>query len=142
VFDQLHVSAPKSHRICLIVDDSLTVRRVAGRILRDLHVEVDEAPDGQSALDKCQARMPESILLDWNMPVMSGIEFLRNLRQLDGGQYPKVIMCTTQTDVEHVKQAFDAGADQFIMKPFDADTLGAKVLKSFEPILAAEGNSP
>ncbi|KAA6464405.1 response regulator [Acidobacteria bacterium AB60] len=136
MFDQHHASTPNSLKHCLIVDDSPTVRKVAARILRGLEIEVEEAPDGQSALETCRVRMPQSILLDWNMPVMTGIEFLRNLRRMDGGLKPKVIMCTTQTDVEHVKEAFDAGADEYIMKPFDAEILSAKVLRCFEGVAA------
>jgi two-component system chemotaxis response regulator CheY len=117
----------KTNGRCLIVDDSPTVRRIAGRILRSFNMEVDEAGDGQEALDKCLQGMPETILLDWNMPVMDGLEFLRALRQTEGGGAARVIMCTTETDVTHVQQAFDAGANEYIMKPFDAAMLREKV---------------
>jgi two-component system chemotaxis response regulator CheY len=121
-------SGTKTTGRCLIVDDSPTVRKIAGRILRSFNMEVDEAGDGQQALDKClQDGMPETILLDWNMPVMDGLEFLRALRRTEGGGAPRVIFCTTETDVSHVQQAFDAGANEYIMKPFDAAMLREKM---------------
>lgn len=125
--DQLEIDAAKARGRCLIVDDSPTVRRIAGRILRGFGLEVDEAEDGQLALEACVRSMPGTILLDWNMPVMDGIEFLRALRETDGGDAPRVVLCTTQTDVDHVQQAFDAGADEYIMKPFDAAMLREKL---------------
>jgi two-component system chemotaxis response regulator CheY len=112
---------------CLIVDDSPTVRRIAGRILRGFNMEVDEAGDGQQALDKCMQGMPETILLDWNMPVMDGLEFLKALRRTEGGGAPRVIFCTTETDVTHVQLAFEAGANDYMMKPFDATMLREKM---------------
>lgn len=127
--DQPEIQTLKPKKLCLVVDDSAMVRKVAGKMLRGLEMEVDEACDGQVALEKCLRSMPETILLDWNMPVMNGIEFLRSLRQLKGGEYPRVVFCTTNSEVEHLRQAFDAGADEYIMKPFDAVTLQSKVLR-------------
>jgi two-component system, chemotaxis family, chemotaxis protein CheY len=112
---------------CLVVDDSPIVRRVAGRILKSFGFEVDDAENGQIALEKCAGRLPDVILLDWNMPVMSGIEFLQLLRRMDGGSTPAVIFCTTETDVEHIREAFEVGANEYIMKPFDIDVLRAKL---------------
>ena len=112
---------------CLLVDDSPTVRRIARSFLQKLGFEVDEAESGGAALEKCQARMPNAILLDWNMPVMSGIEFLRLLRRMKGGGTPAVILCTTESDVGHIREAFEAGADEYIMKPFDAEVIRDKL---------------
>lgn len=117
-------------KLCLVVDDSATVRRVAGRMLRELEIDVDEASDGQIALEKCLRLMPEVIVLDWNMPVLNGIEFLRSLRKLEDGEHPRVVFCTTNADVEHLREAFETGANDYIMKPFDALTLKSKVLKN------------
>ena len=66
---------------CLVVDDSRVIRKVARRILEDLNFQIDEAADGLEALNSCRRKMPDAILLDWNMPVMSGIDFLRQLRR-------------------------------------------------------------
>ena len=74
---------------CLVVDDSSVIRKVARRILEDLSFTITEAEDGQQALERCQAEMPDAILLDWNMPVMDGLEFLAQLRQLQNGEKPK-----------------------------------------------------
>jgi two-component system chemotaxis response regulator CheY len=111
--------------MCLIADDSAPVRRIARRVLTGLGFEVDEAEHGQIALDKCKARMPNMILLDWNMPVMDGLEFLAALRRTEGGKAPTVIFCTTETDVEHIQQAIACGADEYLMKPFDKESLTA-----------------
>ena len=104
---------------CLVVDDSKVVRMVARKILEELDFKVSEAADGQLALQACLASMPEVILLDWNMPVMNGIEFLRALRASKGGDAPKVVFCTTENDMAHIKEAISAGANEYIMKPFD-----------------------
>ncbi len=111
---------------CLIVDDSKVIRMVARKILQELEFETDEAADGKVALAACQRKMPDVILLDWNMPVMDGIEFLRELRNLPGGEAPKVIFCTTENDIEHIQEAIDAGANEYIMKPFDSEIIQAK----------------
>jgi len=113
-------------RSCLVVDDSRVVRKVARRILEDLSFEIEEAEDGQIAADACQRRMPDAILLDWNMPVMSGIEFLRVLRKMEGGDRPVVVFCTTENDMKHIQEAVAAGANEYIMKPFDADIIQSK----------------
>jgi two-component system chemotaxis response regulator CheY len=111
---------------CLIVDDSRVVRKVARRILEDLHFAIEEAADGKLALDACLKRMPDVVLLDWNMPVMNGIDFLRQLRRAPGGESPVVVFCTTENDVQHIQEAIGAGANEYIMKPFDSDILQAK----------------
>jgi two-component system, chemotaxis family, chemotaxis protein CheY len=114
-------------KTCLIVDDSRVVRQVARRILEELSFEVNEAVDGKRALDFCLRSMPDAVLLDWNMPVMTGIEFLRELRSAPGGTAPVVVFCTTENDLEHIEEAIDAGANEYIMKPFDSEILGAKL---------------
>ncbi len=111
---------------CLIVDDSRVVRKVARRILEDLHFAIEEAADGKLALDACLKHMPDVVLLDWNMPVMNGIDFLRQLRRAPGGKSPVVVFCTTENDVQHIQEAIGAGANEYIMKPFDSDILQAK----------------
>lgn len=113
---------------CLVVDDSSVVRKVARRILEDMDFAVDEAEDGQEAYDKCRQSMPDAILLDWNMPIKSGLEFLRELRGYEGGDKPKVVFCTTENDIGHIAMALKAGANEYIMKPFDRDILEAKFL--------------
>ena len=111
---------------CLVVDDSRVVRKVARKILEELKFTCEEAEDGREAMEACIRGMPDAILLDWNMPVMSGIEFLKELRQMNGGNAPKVVMCTTETGVESIKEALGAGANEYIMKPFDSDIIQSK----------------
>jgi len=113
-------------KLCLIVDDSRVVRKVARRILEDLAFECEEAEDGNQAYEACKKTMPDAILLDWNMPVMSGIEFLEKLRQLENGDHPKVVFCTTENDLPHIQRALQAGANEYIMKPFDSDIIVSK----------------
>ncbi len=113
-------------KYCLIVDDSKVIRMVARKILQELEFETDEAADGKVALQACRKKMPDVVLLDWNMPVMDGIDFLRELRGLPGGETPKVIFCTTENDIEHIQEAIDAGANEYIMKPFDSEIIQAK----------------
>jgi two-component system chemotaxis response regulator CheY len=112
--------------ICLIVDDSRTVRSAARRIVQELSFEVEEAEHGADALARCGARMPEAILLDWNMPVMNGIEFLHKLRGMEGGTTPRVIFCTTESELDRVVEALEAGADEYVMKPFDRTIIESK----------------
>ncbi len=111
---------------CLIVDDSRVVRKVAGRIVQDLKFDVLEAGDGADALNTCRQAMPDAILLDWNMPVMNGLDFLRALRREPGGTKPVVVFCSTENDAEHIGEAMRSGANEFIMKPFDADIIESK----------------
>ena len=112
---------------CLIVDDSKVIRKVARHILETLEFEVEEAGDGQEALTHCESKMPDVVLLDWNMPVMSGMEFLHALGDARPPQRPKVVFCTTECDIAHIRAALDAGADEYVMKPFDRETLETKL---------------
>lgn len=116
-------------KTCLIVDDSRVVRKVASRIAQDLGFECSEAEDGQKACDACEKAMPDAIILDWNMPIMSGIEFLEHLRKMDGGDKPIVVFCTTENDIGHIKRAMDAGANEYIMKPFDSEIIESKFIQ-------------
>ena len=111
---------------CLVVDDSRVIRKVARRIIEDMGFEVSEAGDGIEALAWCRSVMPDAILLDWNMPAMNGIDFLRQLRRERGGEQPTVVFCTVENDLDHIRQALDCGAAEYIMKPFDSDILQSK----------------
>jgi two-component system, chemotaxis family, chemotaxis protein CheY len=114
-------------RNCLVVDDSRVIRKVACRILQDLEFHTEEAEDGLTALSACRSKMPELILLDWNMPNMNGIEFLKTLRKECAGDYPVVVFCTTENDIAHITEALGAGANEYIMKPFDRGIIEAKL---------------
>lgn len=114
----------------LTVDDSSVVRKVARQILEDLGFYVAEAEDGQKALDYCREKgMPDGILLDWNMPIMSGIEFLEVLRKEPEGQTPVVLFCTTENDLSFIQKALVTGANEYIMKPFDGEIIKNKLIQ-------------
>jgi len=113
-------------KICLVVDDSSVIRKVARRILEGMNFLIVEAEDGEAALARCRDSLPDAILLDWNMPRMDGYEFLKALRRLPGGDRPKVIFCTTENDIGHIARALHAGADECIMKPFNKEIVEAK----------------
>ena len=114
-------------KTCLVVDDSSVVRKIARRILEDLDFEVVEAEDGEKALETCRRQLPDAVLLDWNMPVMDGYEFLGHLRRMPGGDQPKVVFCTTENDVAHIARALHAGANEYIMKPFTPEVIKEKL---------------
>jgi two-component system, chemotaxis family, chemotaxis protein CheY len=113
-------------KTCLVVDDSSVVRKIARRILEEMNFQITEAEDGEQALEACKRAMPDAVLLDWNMPVMDGYEFLCSLRRLPGGDVPKVVFCTTENGMDHISRALHGGANEYIMKPFDKDIVAAK----------------
>lgn len=114
---------------CLVVDDSKVVRMVARKILEGLQFDINEAEDGQQALDQCRIKLPDVVLLDWNMPVMSGIEFLKELRAIPDIDQPVVVFCTTENDMNHIELAIEAGANEYIMKPFDSEIIESKFVQ-------------
>jgi len=114
-------------KTCLVVDDSKVIRKVARHILETLDFDVREAGDGREALESCLQQAPDVILLDWNMPVMSGMDFLRALRDSDIPTRPKVVFCTTENGMAYIRAAIEAGADEYVMKPFDRETLESKL---------------
>lgn len=114
---------------CLIVDDSRLIRSVTRRMIEDLFGSIEEAENGQLALDACIKQMPTVVILDWNMPVMTGIEFLKKLRSLESANQPKVIFCTTENELSKIQEAIGSGADEYIMKPFDREILEAKLVQ-------------
>lgn len=113
---------------CLIIDDSRLVRQVSRRIVEDLGFNCYEAEDGKHAYQVCQEFMCDLIIVDWNMPVMSGLEFVEKLRAMDNGEQAKIIFCTTEDNLGHIERALRAGATEYIMKPFNRDTIQAKLI--------------
>lgn len=114
-------------KTCLVVDDSRVIRKVACRILNELSFTTEEAENGAEALMVCRRQMPDVILLDWQMPQMNGVDFLKALRSETRGNHPVVLFCTTENDVSHISEAIGAGADEYIMKPYDRGMLEAKL---------------
>ncbi|MBI3446315.1 MAG: response regulator [Magnetospirillum sp.] len=112
---------------CLVIDDSKLIRTIHGRMLTQLGLVVSEAENGAVALEQCRDSMPDLVLVDWNMPVMDGFTFVKALRAIPNGRSPRVILCTIESDLEHITKALAEGADEYIMKPFDIDILAAKL---------------
>lgn len=112
---------------CLVVDDSQVVRKVARHLLESMSIEVTEAENGPIAVEQCVRRMPDAILLDWQMPAMSGLAFIGTLRLATKGDRPHIIYCTTENDPAELSRAFVGGADDYLLKPFDRETLTAKL---------------
>jgi two-component system chemotaxis response regulator CheY len=100
---------------------------VARKILEGLDLVVEEAENGQDALTACRLEMPDAVLLDWTMPVMSGLDFLRELRAIEGIEQPRVLFCTAQNNPQRIEAALEAGADEYIMKPFDNEIISSKL---------------
>ena len=114
-------------QVIMIVDDSPVIRKVADRLLRDMGFIVVEAGDGSEALSMCSHKMPDAILVDWDLPAMSGTEFIQEFRGLDGAQRVKIPYCTSEIMVSEMTRAKRAGANGFLMKPFDRNILDTKL---------------
>lgn len=114
-------------RHCLIVDDSRVVRKVSRRIVEALGYVVTEAENGQEALGRCQLSMPDLVLLDWDMPIMTGIEFIASFRAIRGNERAKAVFCTSKSGAHDIHRGIAAGADEYVTKPFDEATLRAKL---------------
>lgn len=112
---------------CLVVDDSKIIRKLAVRMLKSFDIETCEAENGAEALDVCGRECPDVVLVDWNMPVMDGLGFVKALRASTHAPQPKILMCTTETELSKMMDAMAAGADEYIMKPFDEEILGSKL---------------
>jgi two-component system chemotaxis response regulator CheY len=114
---------------CLVVDDSQTVRKIVCKIIGELGFSNREAEDGVQACERCKEKMPDVIILDWNMPNMNGLEFLIALRAMENGSKPKVIFCTTENGMNFIQDGMNAGADEYIMKPFDKTIVESKFIQ-------------
>jgi two-component system chemotaxis response regulator CheY len=112
----------------LVIDDSRAVRIIIGRILREIGMEVIEAGHGVEGLEQLR-RNPdvELILVDWNMPEMNGIDFIRTVRSQRAYAGLRILMVTTETESEQVTRALNAGANEYLMKPFSKEVLVAKL---------------
>lgn len=116
-------------RRCLIIDPSSMVRRVAARIIRELGLDALDAKTGQEGLDVCADRMPDAIMIDWTLPDMQADQFLNELDGIlarSNGARPTVIFCSGERSVSRIVDALKAGADEYIMKPFDSDIIRSK----------------
>ncbi|HTW81136.1 MAG TPA: response regulator [Terracidiphilus sp.] len=111
----------------LIVDDSRFVRGFLRGLLEKLGIECEEAGDGQAALDRIHSSAPFDLaFVDWNMPVMNGLELVEQVR-VEGYRDVKVLMVTTEAEDDYIVRALNAGADEYLMKPFDGEALEGKL---------------
>ncbi len=116
-------------KTCLLVDDSDVIRKVARAILESIGYNVTEAENAKDALALCKSDPPDSILLDWQMPGTSTMDFLVTLRKRAQAKRPYVVYCTTDNDFADISRALAAGADDTLIKPFDR----AMMLEKFAP---------
>ena len=110
----------------LVVDDSPVVRKIARRILESANLSIEEACNGSEALAACAFAMPDAVLVDASMPNIDGCEFIQRLRKMGGGQAAKVIFCASENNVSQLARAIHAGANDFMLKPFDRELLTTK----------------
>jgi two-component system, chemotaxis family, chemotaxis protein CheY len=112
----------------LVIDDSRTVRLVIGNYLRDVGLEVVEAADGQQGLEQLRHHSDvDLVLVDWNMPVMDGLSFIQAVRAERQFDPVRIMMVTTEAEQAQVVRALEAGANEYLMKPFTRDVLVAKL---------------
>ena len=113
----------------LLVDDSKTMRPIQKSVLSQLgYTEIEEACDGQDALSKVGAFQPDLMLVDWNMPIMDGITFVKQIRQTD--KTTPIIMVTTESEKARVIEAIKAGVNNYVVKPFTPDSLGQRITET------------
>jgi len=126
--ESLSIFESKPRMIALVVDDSRAIRRIVGDMLRKLGFDVHEAAHGLEALQRLkEIDHPDVLLVDWNMPEMNGIEFIRAVRAQSEYSDVPIMMVTTETEMERMAQAFIAGANEYVMKPFDHETIADKL---------------
>ena len=112
----------------LVVDDSRAIRRIIGNIIKEIGYEVTEAGNGLEALAQLEAHgCPDLILADWNMPEMNGLEFVKAARKDARYKQVPIMMVTTETEMDRMAQAFIAGVNEYLMKPFDKSQLLEKL---------------
>lgn len=112
----------------LVIDDSRVMRKLLGRLLEQCGFEVSEASDGLEGLERLSAGpLPQLALVDWNMPNMNGVDMIRQVRSRREYDPLRVLMVSSETGTDQVAEALQAGADEYLMKPFTADSLRAKL---------------
>ncbi|MBN9554054.1 MAG: response regulator [Alphaproteobacteria bacterium] len=119
---------------CLVVEDSRVMRAVARRLFEELRFETGEAEDGMGGLRACHEKMPDVIFLDGNLPSMPGPEFIKSVRGQQNGAHPVILLATTENDPDEIAAAMAAGADDFVMKPYDRATLRSKLVELGQPV--------
>ena len=120
----------------MLVDESRTIRKIQRRTLEQLgHTDILDAEDGVEALAKFNEKAPDLILIDWNMPNMNGIELVQKIRETN--KTIPLIMCTTEAEKSRVLEAIKAGVNNYIVKPFTAESLGEKIEQTMAKLASA-----
>lgn len=112
---------------CLIADDSKVIRLLLSKIMSNLGFSILEAEDGEDVVEFTQTKEPDLIIMDWNLPVLEGIDALYKIRQIPLMKEPKVIFCSSNSDLDRINKAIQGGADDYIIKPFDEDIVASKL---------------
>lgn len=111
----------------VVVEDSAVMREISVRILKDLGVEAREASEAGPAVEMCREKKPDAVLLDWDLPQLGALDFLRGVGAFEPDQRPVIVLISTENDHQQFTLARAAGAAHHILKPFDAPTLEAKL---------------
>ena len=112
----------------LVIDDSQAVRRIIGNIMKGLGYDTIQAGNGLEGLSQLEAHgLQDIVLVDWNMPEMNGLEFIKAVRAIPAYGDMPIMMITTETEMENISQAFLAGVNEYVMKPFDKDMILEKL---------------
>ena len=114
-------------KTCLVLEDSELIREIASRILKELAVTPQEAESAAKGLDQCRASKVDAVMLDWDLPAMGALDFLRGAAELPAEQKPVIILCATENDPQQFTLAKAAGAAHYLLKPFDKASVGAKL---------------
>jgi len=114
-------------KTCLVIDDSEVIREIAVRIITDLGLETAQAENAALAIEYCRENKPDAVFLDWDLPSMGALDFLRGAGELASEDRPEIILCATENDHQQFTLAKAAGAAHHILKPFDKFAIETKL---------------
>jgi two-component system, chemotaxis family, chemotaxis protein CheY len=130
----------ESGRLALMVDDSRVIRAIVGRAMQELGFKTEEAGDGQAALERLKSGPPPAVMLiDWNMPGLNGLELVQAIRANPEWSDVRLVMITSENEIDRVEKALEAGADEYIMKPFTKDMIQEKLTLIGVPVPSLVG---
>ena len=112
---------------CIVADDSKIMRMLLTKIMENFGCHVDEAETGEDLIEQCASNMPDLIISDWNLPLIDGIDVLTKIRTDTKSKQPIFVFCSFIRKEEIIEQALKAGADDYIMRPFDEDIIASKL---------------
>ena len=115
------------NKTCLVVDDSEVIREILTRIIVDLGLEAGQAQNASEAVSYCKDNAPAAVFLDWDLPSMGALDFLRGAAELPSDAKPEIILCATENDPQQFTLAKAAGAAHHVLKPFDKQVIRAKL---------------